>query len=325
MRLGPWSSRLAAICIGGLLAVVTACVGVDGADDRPGGQAIGSSEPATGGTRILDKPIRVGDRWLISPSAQQPHPEEEPRLHAAVEVLQTFFGSADAEETMAVSAGAARDFALFMVMMQRLTGAHPMEPVTVWESFEIVADDEHGLVVAGKLSEDRATGSGLVDRTIFEEFRFVENDQGELHIASFTRNNRSVVLDVVSGDQLGRASQLVEGVTLHAVQRSTNGSLYIAGELYAPPGGESAALLAEELRLLTPEPLRPLFVDQEIASDGLSRYFFLSFPAEGATGPATLELWLEARGHRWSTKMDLPTLPGSTLGEGTHTRRPEYV
>lgn len=283
-------------------AVLVTVVGLIGCSGETAGSAVEADGPAgvaEGPTSAVDPgdqdaPRQVSARLWRSPSVEETASSDDPRLAAAVEVIERYFGSEDATDMSLVSTGAAHDFARFTVEMQHLAGAHPMEEVTVWTTFEIVSDDADGLRVDGRLSEDRATGSGHVERRIFENFRLVDGSDGDLLLAAFTRNDVPIAEQVMASDRLPRPAGPDGRISIEAVRRASNGVLLVAGRVRAatsPP----ADLLPDGVVLFDPEPHQPRFVDSRVAADGL-RYFLLSFPAavstdqgvtlQVATGPA---------------------------------------
>lgn len=279
------------------LALAVAALGLIGCSAQTAGLAVDAGGPNGGPEQAAptsapgeqDAPIQLSDRWWRSPSVDEVKASDEPRLAAAVDVLDRYFGSHDAREMTAVSVEAAYDFARFMAEMQQLAAAHPMEEVTVWTNFEIVSDDDDGLLVDGRLSEDRATGSGQVERSIFEQFRLVEGPDGDLLLADFTRNDVPIAHEVLASDHLPGPAGEDAGVSIEAVQRSSIGVLLVAGRVSAAES-EPAEIVADDILLFDPEPHQPRFVDSRVAEDG-QRYFLLSFPDMARTDQGvTLQL-----------------------------------
>ncbi len=262
----------------------------DGAGDEIGRDDL---EPGS-----LDAPIYVDERWWRSPNVEEPGPDGDPRLPAAAEAIRRYFGTDDATEMLATSVGAAEDLARFMVTIQALTGTHPMEPVTQWESFELESDDERGLLVTGRISEDRATGSGHVERRIFDRFELVERGDGELRLASYERNGVPIGEETVASEELPPAVALDRGdvVRIEGVHRTTIGVVQVAGRIvHDDPSGEPVDLVSERIRLHDVGTHEPRFVDREVADDG-DLTFLLSFAEEVAGDDVlTLELWLDAQ------------------------------
>ncbi|MEE9532882.1 MAG: hypothetical protein V3W06_00555, partial [Acidimicrobiia bacterium] len=128
-----------------------------------------------------DAPIEITSRWWLTPDVAQAPDSSDPEEQAAAQVLQSFFGSDSAETMAQVSVGPAAAFADFMIVMEAISGRHPMEEVISRRVPRVVGSAGLAdLQIEGEITEDRSTGSGAANRTIFDQFVMRPGSDGQL-------------------------------------------------------------------------------------------------------------------------------------------------
>ncbi len=172
-------------------------------------------------------PIEITSRWWLTPDVAQVPDSSDPEEQAAAQVLQSFFGSDSAEAMAPVSIGPARVFADFMIVMEAISGRHPMEEVISRRVPRVVGSAGLAdLQIEGEITEDRSTGSGTAIRTIFDQFVMRPGSDGQLHLVDFRRDGIWISELVVRG---GDVRSVETAVRIVAVIRSTLGRYMVAG------------------------------------------------------------------------------------------------
>ena len=177
-----------------------------------------------------DAPHKVTSRWWLAPDVAEAPDSSDPQERAAAQVLQSFFGSDSAEAMAPVSVGPARIFADFMIVMEAISGRHPMEEV-VSRQVPRVVDREHfpDLVIDGEITEDRSTGSGTANRTTFDQFIMRSGSDGQLRLVDFRRDGTWISELVAADDNVEPVGNGT--VRIVAVMRSTIGRYMVAGQI----------------------------------------------------------------------------------------------
>ena len=174
-----------------------------------------------------DAPIEITSRWWLTPDVAQAPDSSDPDEQAAAQVLQSFFGSDSAEAMGQVSVGPAAVFADFMIVMEAISGRHPMEEVISRQVPRVVG--KAGLAdlqIESEITEDRSTGSGTANRTTFDQFVMRSGPDGQLRLVDFRRDGIWISELVVTGDDVRSVETAVRIV---AVIRSTLGRYMVAG------------------------------------------------------------------------------------------------
>lgn len=172
-------------------------------------------------------PIEITSRWWLTPDVAQVPDSSDPEEQAAAQVLQSFFGSDSAEAMAPVSIGPARVFADFMIVMEAISGRHPMEEVISRRVPRVVGSAGLAdLQIEGEITEDRSTGSGTANRTIFDQFVMRPGSDGQLYLVDFRRDGIWISELVVRG---GDVRSVETAVRIVAVIRSTLGRYMVAG------------------------------------------------------------------------------------------------
>ena len=172
-------------------------------------------------------PIEITSRWWLTPDVAQVPDSSDPEEQAAAQVLQSFFGSDSAEAMAPVSIGPARVFADFMIVMEAISGRHPMEEVISRRVPRVVGSAGLAdLQIEGEITEDRSTGSGTANRTIFDQFVMRPGSDGQLYLVDFRRDGIWISELVVRG---GDVRSVETAVRIIAVIRSTLGRYMVAG------------------------------------------------------------------------------------------------
>ena len=174
-----------------------------------------------------DAPIEITSRWWLTPDVAQAPDSSDPEEQAAAQVLQSFFGSDSAEAMAQVSVGPAAAFADFMIVMEAISGRHPMEEVISRRVPRVVGSAGLAdLQIEGEITEDRSTGSGTANRTTFDEFVMRSGPDGQLRLVDFRRDGIWISELVVAGDDV---TSVETAVRIVAVIRSTLGRYMVAG------------------------------------------------------------------------------------------------
>ncbi|MEE8490512.1 MAG: hypothetical protein V3S60_02625 [Acidimicrobiia bacterium] len=172
-------------------------------------------------------PIEITSRWWLTPDVAQVPDSSDPEEQAAAQVLQSFFGSDSAEAMAPVSIGPARVFADFMIVMEAISGRHPMEEVISRRVPRVVGSAGLAdLQIEGEITEDRSTGSGTANRTIFDQFVMRPGSDGQLYLVDFRRDGIWISELIVRG---GDVRSVETAVRIVAVIRSTLGRYMVAG------------------------------------------------------------------------------------------------
>lgn len=294
-----------------LLTVVTSCttrtVGAVGGVAAPTPGTIQPSDAAT--TAYPDAPLEITARWWLAPDVAAALPSDDPQERAAARVLQSFFGSDSAGAMLAVAVGPARVFAEFMIVMEEISGRHPMEEVTS-RRVPRVADRRlfPELLIDGEITEDRSTGSGNANRTTYDQFVMRSGADGQLRLVDFRRDGEWISDLEASGADVESAGN--GAVRIVAVVRSPLGRYMVAGmiggiavarwslgdaRLESIDGSRQAAESFSEVGVSdpgNPTPFLITFVDGGLGDDGAR----LILPPLDADSPRDLSFELPPLG-----------------------------
>ena len=183
-----------------------------------------------GSTTYPDAPIKITSRWWLAPGVAQAPDGDDPEALAAAQVLQTFLGSDSAETMGDVSIGPAKVFADFMIVMELISGSHPMEEVVSRRVPNVASRDSFGdLQIDAEITADRSTGSGSANRTTFEEFVMRSGPDGELQLVDFRRDGTWISELVAEGDKVRPVENENGAFRIIAVMRSEIGRYMVAG------------------------------------------------------------------------------------------------
>jgi hypothetical protein len=177
-----------------------------------------------------DAPREITPRWWLAPDVAEAPDSGDPEERAAAQVLQSYFGSDSAKAMAPVSIGPARVFAEFMIVMEAISGHHPMEEMISRRVPRIVDRQRlHDLLIDGEITEDRSTGSGRANRTTFDQFVVRAGSDGQLRMVDFRRDGRWISELVATGDDVEFVGTGNGTVRIVAVMRSTLGRYMVAG------------------------------------------------------------------------------------------------
>ncbi len=209
-----------------LMTVITGCATRDTA-------------PADGdGAAYPDAPREITPRWWLAPDVAEAPDSGDPEERAAAQVLQSFFGGDSAKAMTPVSIGPARVFAEFMIVMEAISGHHPMEEMISRRVPRIVDRQRlHDLLINGEITEDRSTGSGRANRTTFDQFVVRAGSDGQLHLVDFRRDGRWISELVATGDDVESVGTGNGTVRIVAVIRSTLGRYMVVGVIVGIAAG----------------------------------------------------------------------------------------
>jgi len=266
-RLVP--AALALLLVGGACGTSATGAGDDVVDATPVAFASGD-----GAVEYPDAPREISKRWWLIPAVADAPPSSDPQERAAADVLQSFFGSDSAEAMAPVSVGPAGTFADFMIIMQAISGRHPMEEVISRRVPRIVdRKDLPDMLVDAEISEDRSTGSGIANRTTFDQFVMRVGPDGGLRLVEFRRDGVWISELVIAGDAVRSAD--TGGVNIVAVLRSRIGRYMVAGtldgvgaqrwslddaRLESVDGDQQAVVLFSEIGVTGPDGLAPFLI-----------------------------------------------------------------
>jgi len=183
-------------------------------------------------TRYPDAPIEISKRWWLTPDVARAPDSGDPVERAAALVLQTFFGSDSAEEMAPVSVGPAAVFADFMIVMEEISGRHPMEEVISRKVPRVVgAAGLADLQIEGEITADRSTGAGTANRTTFDDFVMRPGPNGQLRLVDFRRDGTWISELLTTGEDVEALESESGAVGVVAVMRSEIGRYMVAGEI----------------------------------------------------------------------------------------------